>query len=55
MSDELYEFYADNEHFRDYVDKYCKCRGKELHEALQDKIVKTVANDIKVKMMGVIK
>lgn len=27
----------------------------ELHEALQDKIVKTVANDIKVRMMGVYK
>ena len=55
MSEEIYEFYKTNEHFRDYVDRYCKCRDKGLFEALMDLIVKTVANDYKVRMMGVCK
>lgn len=53
MNETLYEFYKSNQKFKDYVDAYCICRGKGLFEALQDLIIKTVAEDIKDRAKGV--
>lgn len=54
MNESLYEFYKTSEHFRKYVDAYCSKHHKGIFEALSDAMVQNVANDFKVRNMGII-
>lgn len=48
MSNEESAFlYQNNEDYKEYVDKVCKCNGHTLKEALQLKIVKEVGESYK--------
>lgn len=49
MNEEMYEAYQSIPALKQYIDKYCKNRGKGLYEVLRDKVVLEVADYYKAK------
>lgn len=53
MDDWLYDYYHSNKNFHEYVEAYCKSRGKGIFEAFRDAMVVNVAKDYMEREKGV--
>lgn len=49
MNEEMYEAYRSIPELKQYIDRYCKNRGKGLYEVFRDKIILEVADYYKSK------
>lgn len=54
MNEEIWEQYTNDPDFKLYVDRYCKSRGKYIHEALCDIIVRETAKQYKARAAEVV-
>lgn len=49
---ELQQYYAENEGFKQYVDRFCRAKGIPVDEALRLKIVENTALSYQGKLKG---
>ena len=52
MKEWLYDYYKENQYFKEYVDKMCKNRNIGVFEALALNIVEKVAQDWQERAKG---